>query len=341
MSIHLRDVKLDRLVGFVSLLSAEGEAKYEILKTKAECQGTLSPEAVGKRLAKGTFYRYLLACQEFGLVEKMGSGMYRVTESGIMLVSAMRKDGPSSEQVVEIVRKGFVGSQMVKESFVSLFTCRVDKPLCEGEPIAYIPSRTRTGVSDYQVYKWCSNSTIFLNKSETKALLWGLRFLAMELGLVDELVVPRSTVVSPERTLMIYPLLPHAGRLNPYELHQMVLDVLIKITDMTSGRQDSMTCLVAIPDILYLLCPLLRHPVSLARDELASWVEANEHWVRAEKVARFVRDYSYVERGLHKQFGKTSERIFIKVHDYHISHIVFRYPSLVSELRAIKEVYRD
>lgn len=336
MSIHLRDIKLDRLVNLVEFFTGLGEAHYEDLRNKAAKHSILS-DGEYKKLAKGTFYRYMLACLEFGLINRIGTGMYVIADGGKKLAEAKRKYGINSNTAKDIIRDSFLGSQAVKDSFVSLFTCQKNKPLIEGDPIAYITSDVEK--YRYRVYLWCSNTSSYFGESQTKAIIWGLRPLAIELRLIDELIVPKSNVVAPERRIILYPTLPKPSKMTPEKIQSSVFDVLTKIVNLNFSRQANETCLVAVSDLLYLLCPLLHHPVSLVREELSEWVEFNEDWLRAEKVAGFVREFSYVERGTQRRFGKATENIFIKVKGYSISHLAFQIQALASKQALLKEVH--
>jgi hypothetical protein len=338
MRTHLRDVKIDRLVKFVSTIAVRGETPYEILRNDSEILKVLSPGTTRKQLAKGTFYRYILACQELGFIEKTNTGVYRVTDAGIALDIVSQKQGIQSIQIKRIIRSAFLHSSAVKESFVSLFTCGMNKPLWEGKPIAYSPIQDESLVSQYKVYQWCSNTEVFFNESETRAILWGLRLVAMDLELIDELAVPGSVLVPSDRTVIVYPLVPDIRSTSPMFMGQAVLSILHDIVSRTSQYQgNGRVCLVALSDILYLLCPLLGHRVSLVREELTHWIEANETWIRAEKVSSFVSDYSYVQRGLHRRFGKEAENTFIILRDYKISHLAFRYETLLSVMMMSRE----
>ena len=121
----------------------------------------------------------------------------------------------------------------------------------------------------------------------------------------------------------------------------MVFDVLNRIVNLNDFKHANDTSLVAVSDILYLLCPLLRHPVNLVREELSEWVRLNEDWLRAERVAGFVRELSYVERGRQRRFGKATENIFIRVKGYSISHLAFQMQALVSEMKSLTEVHHE
>ena len=335
MNIHLRDIKLDRLVNLVEFFTGLGEAHYEDLRNKAAKHSILS-DSESKKLAKGTFYRYMLACLEFGFIRRIGIGMYVIADSGKKLAEAKREYGVNSDTVKDIIRGSFLRSEVVKDTFVSLFTCDNNKPLIKGDPVAYITSASEE--YRYQLYLRCSNSSQYFGESQTKAIIWGLRPLAIELGLIDELIVPKSNVVAPDRRIILYPVLPNPKKLTPRKMQLCVFDVLNKIVNLNVFRNTNDTYLVAVSDILYLLCPLLRHPVNLVREELSEWVRFNEDWLRAEKVAGFVRELSYVERGRQRRFGKATENIFIKVKGYNVSHLAFQMQALVSRRELLKEV---
>jgi len=335
MTRHIRDVKLDRLVYLVEFLAVAGEAHYEDLRGKVAKSAIISDDR-NRQLAKGTFYRYMLACIEFGLIRKTAPGVYVITNSGIELAQLKRRFGIDSDAVKDIIRSGFLSSRTIKDTFVSLFTCSENKPLIEGNSIAYITSDLEE--YRYKIYLWCSNSSQYFGESQTKAIIWGLRPLAIELGLIDELIVPKSNVVAPDRRIILYPVLPNPKKLTPKKIQSCVFDVLNKIVNLNIFKHANDTCLVAVSDILYLLCPLLSHPVNLVREELSEWVRFNEDWLRAEKVAGFVRELSYVERGKQRRFGKATENIFIKVKGYNISHLAFQMQALVSRWELLKEV---
>lgn len=337
MTLHIRDVKLDRLVNLVEFLTGAGVAHYEDLRKKIAKHSILSDSGY-RKLAKGTFYRYMLACLEFGLLKRTGTGMYMITDDGKKLVEAKREHGIDSDQVKEIIRTGFLGSESIKDAFISLFTCDKDKPLIEGKPIAYVTSSV-PGYK-YQLYQWCSESSEYYDESQTKAIMWGLRPLAIELELIDELIVPKSNVVASERSIILFPVSTNPSTLTPEKIQLFVLDVLDIIVNLNVFQHINDTCLVAVSDILYLLCPLLRHPVHLVREELSEWVTFNEDWLRAEKVAAFVRELSYVERGRQRRFGKATENIFIKFKGYNISHLAFQMQALVTRRKLLKEVQR-
>jgi len=338
MSIHLRDIKLDRLVNLVEFFAGLGEAHYEDLRNQAAKHSILS-DGEYKKLAKGTFYRYMLACLEFGLIKRIGTGMYAIADGGKKLAEAKRKYGVNSNTVKDIIRDSFLRSEAVKDSFVSLFTCQKNKPLIEGDPIAYITSDLEE--YRYQLYLWCSDSSQYFGESQTKAIIWGLRPLAIQLGLIDELIVPKSNVVAPDRRIILYPVSTNPSKLTPEKMQLFVFDVLNRIVNLNVFKHANDTSLVAVSDILYLLCPLLRHPVNLVREELSEWVRFNEDWLRAERVAGFVRELSYVERGRQRRFGKATENIFIRVKGYNISHLAFQMQALVSEMKSLTEVHHE
>lgn len=338
MTLHIRDVKLDRLINLVEFLTGVGETHYEDLRKKVEKTGIISDDK-NKKLAKGTFYRYMLACIEFGFIRKTTPGVYVITNSGIELAQSKSKLGIDSNLAKDIIRSGFLKSTTVKDTFVSLFTCDNNKPLIEGDPIAYITSDLEE--YRYQLYLRCSESSQYFGESQTKAIIWGLRPLAIELGLIDELIVPKSNVVAPDRRIILYPVSTNPSKLTPEKMQLFVFDVLNKIVNLNVSKHANDTCLVAVSDILYLLCPLLRHPVNLVREELSEWVRFNEGWLRAERVAGFVRELSYVERGRQRRFGKATENIFIRVKGYNISHLAFQMQALVSEMKSLTEVHHE
>jgi hypothetical protein len=321
----LRSIVLYQLVHIVGEHQPVG---YKRLYELALKEGVSTRD--GKPLANASYYHVLCAAKILGLVSQPGSSKsYHLTPSGkafLTQVDGTKHEVASSnfnnglrQTVANIVKSNVV----INHAFFWLFRGPDNAHLLEfALPVTFVPSRiTEHNTKDSRLktrkmaWKLISQfcEPLILDTVETQSIVLGLRQWCIELGLLDELVVPTTSAPPNESSQVVFPV-NQLTTLTNEEFSQKFLTHFWSQAKHTANYWSA-----NVPELLYSLCPSENIAVETAKLYLQRWMEDNRRHITVTVFSPSIAMSVWTRRPLDYA---SMLRLYVQQNDSYVSHII-------------------
>jgi hypothetical protein len=262
--------------------------------------------AGGKMMGRSTRYHHLNALKILGLANQVHR-QYRLSPRGEAIARLHTGDSaPLSAEILGLFRQAVRSCDLVQRNFLVLFTGRSDlDPWLSGAPVSLNPIPGQRSC-ELNCSMWPGR--LWLSKTQTEGIIWGLRQWCLSVELVDEIFIRPQADVDTNRANIIFPVDPSRGAL-PVKKFDLVLRRYLPLGQPIYGD----TVAISIPLLFYRLCPAERLALHSAKHLLKQWLAEHTDHAFVEAASYSILESGRLRRGASRVVWSKQREAFLEI----------------------------